>query len=111
MSRVSKSNMFRLFQALCQLTGRTDLLQQPSYGYAKMAAAAFQQAKAQFFQALSAHGYGAWIGKPLEEKSFEASGGYQSAALPQGTGNQGSLSNNNNNAANALNANNYNVQG
>ncbi|KAG5856424.1 hypothetical protein ANANG_G00007810 [Anguilla anguilla] len=73
-SRVSKSNMLRLFQALCQRAGRADLLQQPSYAHAKMAAEAFQRAKAQFFQALSAHGYGAWIGKPLEEKSFEARG-------------------------------------
>lgn len=37
-----------------------------------MAALSFQLAKQQFFQALTAHGYGTWIGKPLEEKSFEA---------------------------------------
>ncbi|KAJ8383789.1 hypothetical protein AAFF_G00214760 [Aldrovandia affinis] len=97
-SRVSKSNMFRLFQALCQLTGRTDLLAQPSYAHAKMAAEAFQQAKAQFFQALSSHGYGAWIGKPLEEKSFDAT-----STAPQSTANQGTAI-----AADALAANNNN---
>lgn len=36
-----------------------------------MSALAFQLARQQFFEALRAHGYGAWIGKPLEEKSFE----------------------------------------
>uniref|UniRef100_A0A8C9W129 Adenosine deaminase RNA specific n=1 Tax=Scleropages formosus TaxID=113540 RepID=A0A8C9W129_SCLFO len=78
-SRVSKSNMFRLFRALCQLRGRSDLLVLSSYAHAKMAAKSFQTAKAQFFHALSAHGYGAWIGKPLEEKSFEGQrkGGYR----------------------------------
>ncbi|XP_035268721.1 double-stranded RNA-specific adenosine deaminase isoform X2 [Anguilla anguilla] len=100
-SRVSKSNMLRLFRALCQRAGRADLLQQPSYAHAKMAAEAFQRAKAQFFQALSAHGYGAWIGKPLEEKSFEARG--------ESAGNQGSV--NNAGAANALYANSYSAEG
>ncbi|XP_064210623.1 double-stranded RNA-specific adenosine deaminase isoform X2 [Anguilla rostrata] len=100
-SRVSKSNMLRLFRALCQRAGRADLLQQPSYAHAKMAAEAFQRAKAQFFQALSAHGYGAWIGKPLEEKSFEARG--ESAGI------QGSV--NNAGAANTLCANSYSTEG
>uniref|UniRef100_A0A3Q0RRD1 A to I editase domain-containing protein n=1 Tax=Amphilophus citrinellus TaxID=61819 RepID=A0A3Q0RRD1_AMPCI len=68
MSRVSKSNLFCLFRSLCQRSGRTELLSLPSYAQAKMSAVSFQQAKQQFFQALSAHGYGAWIGKPLEEK-------------------------------------------
>ncbi|XP_076826256.1 double-stranded RNA-specific adenosine deaminase [Brachyhypopomus gauderio] len=71
-SRVSKSNMFRLFRAACGRAGRGDLLGLPSYGQAKAAARPFQQAKAQFFQTLAKHGYGAWIGKPQEEKGFEA---------------------------------------
>ncbi|XP_067457530.1 double-stranded RNA-specific adenosine deaminase [Thunnus thynnus] len=79
-SRVSKSNLFGLFRSLCQRCGRTDLLSLPSYAQAKMSAMSFQLAKQQFFQALSVHGYGAWIGKPLEEKSFEAG---------EGTGNNG----------------------
>uniref|UniRef100_A0A672QRR9 Double-stranded RNA-specific adenosine deaminase-like n=1 Tax=Sinocyclocheilus grahami TaxID=75366 RepID=A0A672QRR9_SINGR len=70
-SQVSKSNLFRLFHALCQHAGRADLLAQPSYAHAKMAATSFQDAKRLFFLALNQHGYGAWIGKPLEEKSFE----------------------------------------
>ncbi|XP_074539466.1 double-stranded RNA-specific adenosine deaminase [Halichoeres trimaculatus] len=74
-SRVSKSNLFSLFRSLCQRCGRTDLLSLPSYTHAKMSAVFFQQAKQQFFRALSVHGYGAWIGKPLEEKSFESGEG------------------------------------
>ena len=79
-SRVSKSNLFALFRTLCQRCGRPDLLSLPSYSQAKMSAMSFQLAKQQFFRALSVHGYGAWIGKPLEEKSFEAG---------EGTGNNG----------------------
>ncbi|XP_047454778.1 double-stranded RNA-specific adenosine deaminase [Mugil cephalus] len=74
-SRVSKSNLFCLFRSLCQRSGYTHLLSLPSYTQAKMSALSFQTAKQQFFQALSVHGYGAWIGKPLEEKSFEAGEG------------------------------------
>nr|ARI70656.1 RNA-specific adenosine deaminase [Epinephelus malabaricus] len=74
-SRVSKSNLFCLFRTLCQRCGRTDLLSLPSYAQAKMSATSFQMAKQQFFRALSSHGYGAWIGKPLEEKSFESGEG------------------------------------
>ncbi|XP_065814401.1 double-stranded RNA-specific adenosine deaminase isoform X1 [Labrus bergylta] len=74
-SRVSKANLFTLFRSLCQRCGRTDLLALPSYTQAKMSAFFFQQAKQQFFRALSVHGYGAWIGKPLEEKSFDAKEG------------------------------------
>uniref|UniRef100_A0A8C7NHC0 Adenosine deaminase RNA specific n=1 Tax=Oncorhynchus mykiss TaxID=8022 RepID=A0A8C7NHC0_ONCMY len=70
-SRVSKSNIFRQFRSLCQQCGRQDLLALPSYAQAKMAAMSFQVAKQQFFDALGSHGYGAWIGKPLEEKSFD----------------------------------------
>uniref|UniRef100_A0A672KSC1 Double-stranded RNA-specific adenosine deaminase-like n=1 Tax=Sinocyclocheilus grahami TaxID=75366 RepID=A0A672KSC1_SINGR len=69
-SRVSKSNLFCLFHALCQRAGRADLLALPSYAHAKMAATSFQDAKRLFFLALNQHGYGAWIGKPLEEKKF-----------------------------------------
>uniref|UniRef100_A0A671QA75 Double-stranded RNA-specific adenosine deaminase-like n=1 Tax=Sinocyclocheilus anshuiensis TaxID=1608454 RepID=A0A671QA75_9TELE len=61
-SQVSKSNLFRLFHALCQRAGRADLLAQPSYAHAKMAATSFQDAKRLFFLALNQHGYGAWIG-------------------------------------------------
>uniref|UniRef100_A0AAR2JB82 Adenosine deaminase RNA specific n=1 Tax=Pygocentrus nattereri TaxID=42514 RepID=A0AAR2JB82_PYGNA len=71
-SRVSKSNLYRLFREVCRRFGRADLLALPSYAHAKMAATSFQQTKAQFFQGLGQQGYGAWIGKPLEEKSFEA---------------------------------------
>ncbi|XP_005732146.1 double-stranded RNA-specific adenosine deaminase isoform X3 [Pundamilia nyererei] len=86
-SRVSKSNLFHLFRSLCQRSGRTDLLSLPSYAQAKISAVSFQQAKQQFFQALSAHGYGAWIGKPLEEKSFEAGEGNRNNGAPVGNSN------------------------
>uniref|UniRef100_A0A674N8L7 Adenosine deaminase RNA specific n=1 Tax=Takifugu rubripes TaxID=31033 RepID=A0A674N8L7_TAKRU len=60
-SRVTKSNLFALFRAVCQRCGRTDLLSLHSYSQAKMAALSFQLAKQQFFQALTAHGYGTSI--------------------------------------------------
>ncbi|XP_037640424.1 double-stranded RNA-specific adenosine deaminase isoform X2 [Sebastes umbrosus] len=87
-SRVSKSNLFCLFRSLCQRCGRTDLLNLPSYAQAKMSAQSFQLAKQQFFRALSGHGYGAWIGKPLEEKSFESGegNGNNGANFPVGYG-------------------------
>ncbi|XP_073341190.1 double-stranded RNA-specific adenosine deaminase isoform X3 [Pagrus major] len=87
-SRVSKSNLFGLFRTLCQRCGRTDLLSLPSYSQAKMSATSFQLAKQQFFRALSVHGYGAWISKPLEEKSFEAGegNGNNGASVPVGYG-------------------------
>lgn len=87
-SRVSKSNLFRLFRSLCQRCGRTDLLSLPSYAQAKMSALSFQLAKQQFFQALNVHGYGAWIGKPLEEKSFEVAegNGNNGGSVPAGYG-------------------------
>ncbi|KAM9488061.1 double-stranded RNA-specific adenosine deaminase [Clarias gariepinus] len=71
-SRVSKSNMFRLFRDVCRRAGRSDLLTLTSYSHAKMAATPFQRAKEQFFKALGQLGYGTWIGRPQEEKSFEA---------------------------------------
>ncbi|XP_037310160.2 double-stranded RNA-specific adenosine deaminase [Pungitius pungitius] len=87
-SRVSKSNLFCLFRSVCQRSGRADLLALPSYSQAKMSATSFQQAKHNFFRALSGHGYGAWIGKPLEEKSFESGEGNRNngASLPVGYG-------------------------
>ncbi|TTB12812.1 Sorting nexin-27 [Bagarius yarrelli] len=72
-SRVSKSNLFRHFRDVCRKAGRRDLLSLTSYAHAKMAARSFQQAKEQFYKALSQLGYGTWIGRPQEEKSFEAS--------------------------------------
>uniref|UniRef100_A0A8C9YSF5 Adenosine deaminase RNA specific n=1 Tax=Sander lucioperca TaxID=283035 RepID=A0A8C9YSF5_SANLU len=85
-SRVSKSNLFGLFRSLCQRCGRVDLLSLPSYSQAKMSAMSFQLAKQQFFRALSSHGYGAWIGKPLEEKSFESGEGKNGTGVPVGYG-------------------------
>lgn len=89
MSRVSKSNLFCLFRSLCQRCGRTDLFSLPSYAQAKTSALPFQLAKEQFFEALCIHGYGAWIGKPLEEKSFEVSEGNRNngVSIPLGVGN------------------------
>lgn len=72
MSRVSKSNLYRLFREVCRQAGRSDLLVLTSYAHAKMAASSFQQAKKQFYKALGQLGYGTWIGRPQEEKSFEA---------------------------------------
>ncbi|KAJ3597315.1 hypothetical protein NHX12_000843 [Muraenolepis orangiensis] len=86
-SRVSKSNLFHQFRLACDRCGRQDLLSLPSYSQAKMSALTFQRAKQYFFQALTVHGYGAWIGKPLEEKSFETADG----------GGGGGCSHNNNN--------------
>ncbi|XP_013863361.1 double-stranded RNA-specific adenosine deaminase isoform X2 [Austrofundulus limnaeus] len=81
MSRVSKSNLFCLFRTLCQKCSRSDLLCLPSYAQAKMSALSFQLARQQFFRALSDHGYGAWISKPMEEKSFEAAEGNRTNAV------------------------------
>lgn len=71
-SRVSKSSLFRLFREVCRRAGRSDLLAMTSYAQAKISATSFQMAKEQFFKALGQLGYGAWIGRPQEEKSFEA---------------------------------------
>lgn len=88
MSRVTKSNLFCLFRALCQRCGRSDLLCLSSYGQAKMSAVPFQIAKQQFFKSLSDHGYGAWISKPMEEKNFEVTeGNRNNTCLPLGYGN------------------------
>ncbi|XP_056402556.1 double-stranded RNA-specific adenosine deaminase isoform X2 [Hyla sarda] len=69
-SRVSKLHMYVLYQNLCALRGRNDLLQYTTYSDIKAAAAPYQQAKGQFFKALGEMGYGNWICKPQEEKSF-----------------------------------------
>lgn len=89
---MTKSNLFALFRTVCQRCARPDLLSLPSYSQAKMAALSFQLAKQQFFQALTAHGYGTWIGKPLEEKSFEAgeSSWNSEACVPVGYGSSSS---------------------
>uniref|UniRef100_A0A8C2WHC2 Adenosine deaminase RNA specific n=1 Tax=Cyclopterus lumpus TaxID=8103 RepID=A0A8C2WHC2_CYCLU len=87
-SRVSKSNLFCLFRSVCERSGRTDLLALPCYSQAKLLALSFQLTKQHFFRALSNHGYGAWIGKPLEEKSFESGEGNRNngASVPVGYG-------------------------
>ncbi|NWI17793.1 DSRAD deaminase, partial [Crypturellus soui] len=69
-SRVSKREMFALFQQLCAKTGRRELQQLRVYAEAKEAAAAYQEAKRGFFQALGELGYGSWIRKPQEEDNF-----------------------------------------
>ncbi|XP_069805488.1 double-stranded RNA-specific adenosine deaminase isoform X4 [Dendropsophus ebraccatus] len=69
-SRVSKLHMFVLFQNLCVLRNRQDLLPYTTYSEVKAAASYYQEAKGQFFKALQAMGYGNWISKPQEEKSF-----------------------------------------
>ncbi|XP_075139424.1 double-stranded RNA-specific adenosine deaminase [Leptodactylus fuscus] len=69
-SRVSKLHMFVLFQNLCVLRGRQEFLQYTSYSDIKAAATPYQRAKGQFFKALREMGYGNWISKPQEEKSF-----------------------------------------
>ncbi|CAL8247248.1 unnamed protein product [Lota lota] len=102
-SRVSKSNLFRQFRSVCELCGRHDLLSLPSYSQAKVSALTFQLAKQNFFQALHVHGYGAWIGKPLEEKSFESAesvfilGGGGAAVAYGGTSNDNNSSSNTSN--------------
>ncbi|XP_063802914.1 double-stranded RNA-specific adenosine deaminase [Pseudophryne corroboree] len=69
-SRVSKLHMFVLFQKLCTMRGRQELLQCTSYSDIKAAATTYRQAKGLFMKALQEMGYGSWISKPQEEKSF-----------------------------------------
>ncbi|XP_030042269.1 double-stranded RNA-specific adenosine deaminase isoform X3 [Microcaecilia unicolor] len=69
-SRVSKLNMFTLFKELCEKTSRQDLLEYATYSEVKQAAMDYQAAKEHFFKAVEAMGYGSWICKPQEEKSF-----------------------------------------
>ena len=112
MSRVSKSNLFRQFRLVCELCGRQDLLALPSYSQAKVSALTFQLAKQNFFQALHVHGYGAWIGKPLEEKSFESAesvfilGGGGPTVVYGGTTTDAATTTNNNSGSSISNNNN-----
>ncbi|NXD18488.1 DSRAD deaminase, partial [Nothocercus nigrocapillus] len=69
-SRVSKREMFALFQRLCAKDDREELQRLRVYAEAKEAAAAYQGAKRHFFQALGELGYGNWIRKPQEEDNF-----------------------------------------
>ncbi|KAK9391064.1 double-stranded RNA-specific adenosine deaminase [Crotalus adamanteus] len=70
MSRVSKQNLFVLFQLLCAKMGREDLQNFTVYSEAKGSAVPYQSAKQQFFWGLQEMGYGSWICKPQEEKTF-----------------------------------------
>ncbi|XP_066466233.1 double-stranded RNA-specific adenosine deaminase isoform X2 [Tiliqua scincoides] len=69
-SRVSKSNLFALFQLLCAKMERKSLENLTVYSEAKEAAVTYQSAKRSFFWALQEMGYGSWICKPQEEKTF-----------------------------------------
>ncbi|XP_068108379.1 double-stranded RNA-specific adenosine deaminase isoform X1 [Hyperolius riggenbachi] len=69
-SRVSKLQMFELFQKLCTLRSRQDLLSHSSYNEIKASATTYLSAKGLFLKALGDMGYGNWISKPQEEKSF-----------------------------------------
>ncbi|XP_034261445.2 double-stranded RNA-specific adenosine deaminase isoform X2 [Pantherophis guttatus] len=69
-SRVSKQNLFQLFQLLCTKMAREDLKKFTVYSEAKESAADYQSAKQQFFWGLQEMGYGSWICKPQEEKTF-----------------------------------------
>ncbi|XP_053133313.1 double-stranded RNA-specific adenosine deaminase [Hemicordylus capensis] len=70
MSRVSKRSLFALFQSLCAKLDRKGLEKLTVYSEAKEAATAYQSAKQSFFWALQEMGYGSWICKPQEEKTF-----------------------------------------
>lgn len=72
-SRVSKHHMFTLFQKLCSARDRQDLLEFTTYSDVKAAASSYQSVKGLFFRALRDMGYGNWISKPQEEKSFNLS--------------------------------------
>ncbi|XP_054850593.1 double-stranded RNA-specific adenosine deaminase isoform X2 [Eublepharis macularius] len=69
-SRVSKRNLFVLFQELCAKMDRKALQNLTVYSEAKDAAFTYQGAKRSFFWALQEMGYGSWICKPQEEKTF-----------------------------------------
>ncbi|KAM4663704.1 LOW QUALITY PROTEIN: double-stranded RNA-specific adenosine deaminase [Discoglossus pictus] len=68
-SRLSKMHMFLLFQALSR-NRLGNHKQFSSYNEVKEAATQYQTTKGQFFKALQELGYGSWISKPQEEKSF-----------------------------------------
>ncbi|XP_061333950.1 double-stranded RNA-specific adenosine deaminase [Pezoporus flaviventris] len=73
-SRVSKREVFALFQQLCAKTNRRDLQCLSVYSDAKEAARAYQEAKQSFFSTLEELGYGSWIRKPQEEDNFSFPG-------------------------------------
>ncbi|XP_070622125.1 LOW QUALITY PROTEIN: double-stranded RNA-specific adenosine deaminase [Erythrolamprus reginae] len=70
MSRVSKQTLFQDFQLLCTKMARDDLKKITIYSEAKESATDYQSAKQQFFAGLQEMGYGSWICKPQEEKTF-----------------------------------------
>ncbi|NWX44760.1 DSRAD deaminase, partial [Steatornis caripensis] len=69
-SRVSKREMFALFQQLCAKNNCKALQNLSVYSDAKEAATAYQEAKQCFFSTLEEMGYGSWIRKPQEEDNF-----------------------------------------
>ncbi|XP_009083194.1 PREDICTED: double-stranded RNA-specific adenosine deaminase [Acanthisitta chloris] len=69
-SRVSKREMFALFQRLSARHDRPDLLSLSVYSDAKEAATEYQAAKQCFFSTLEELSYGSWIRKPQEEETF-----------------------------------------
>nr|XP_033780664.1 double-stranded RNA-specific adenosine deaminase isoform X2 [Geotrypetes seraphini] len=69
-SRVSKQSILTLFKELCKKAGRHDLLKYSTYSEVKHAALDYQAAKEHFFKTVEEMGYGSWICKPEEEKSF-----------------------------------------
>lgn len=73
-SRVSKREVFALFQQLCAKSNRRDLQSLSVYSDAKEAAGAYQEAKQSFFSTLEELGYGSWIRKPQEEDNFSFPG-------------------------------------
>ncbi|KAM8921523.1 double-stranded RNA-specific adenosine deaminase [Pelodytes ibericus] len=73
-SRVSKLHMFTLFQELCRQRNREELLKFSTYSDIKVAARVYQEARGLFFKTLENMGYGNWISKPQEEKSFSLTG-------------------------------------
>uniref|UniRef100_A0A8V5GX85 Uncharacterized protein n=1 Tax=Melopsittacus undulatus TaxID=13146 RepID=A0A8V5GX85_MELUD len=73
-SRVSKREVFTLFQQLCARSNRRDLQSLSVYSDAKEAARGYQEAKQSFFSTLQELGYGSWIRKPQEEENFSFPG-------------------------------------
>lgn len=55
---------------MCVDLGKQDLLNFPTYGKAKTAAADFQTAKKALIKKFKDNGYGIWVSKPPEEEMF-----------------------------------------
>lgn len=55
---------------MCADLGKQDLLNFPTYGKAKRAAADFQTAKKALIKKFKDNGYGIWVSKPPEEEMF-----------------------------------------